>query len=204
MSVAICSRSGLLLLVRMENSTGRPCGIRQSAVAAPFETVGGQQLARPFHRADRRGEAGIDPRLVARRYRAGQRHRLAQIDQADDGVAVDGGGNRLPETLAAQEGLVGRDLRRSSGGQVAQIEKQKAVFQAAAGVDQIVTAALAVFFQGGEVTRPHAADDVALPRLKAQHLIVFAAGEHELQLRSGTAVACRPDPPSSSRDCVPR
>src|ERR1019366_153262 len=136
-------------------------GIRESALAVPFEAVGGEQLARPFHRTGGRREGGIDPGLVARRYGTPQRYGAAEVNQADDGVAVDGGGHGLPEALAAQEGQVGGDLRRRSSGQVSQIEEQKVVFQAAAGAGQFVAASLAVLFQGGEVTRSHAVDDVA-------------------------------------------
>ena len=114
-----------------------PFGVKQRSLAIPGEAVRRQQLSRPFHRTGGRGDALIDPELVARRYRARQRHRAAQVDQADDGVAVDRGGNRLPEALAAQERLVRRDLRGSSGGQFGQVEKQKAVFQAVPGVHTV-------------------------------------------------------------------
>ena len=116
-------------------------GIRQSPVRRPRESVGGQQLARARERADGAGEFGVDPGLVARGNRPRERRRKAQVDQANDGLAVDGQGNGLAETAAVKERL----------GLAVEIEEQEIVLQARTQVLKRVSAAFPVLFQDGVV-----------------------------------------------------
>ncbi len=105
---------------------------------------------------------------------------MSQVDQAHDGIAIDGERDGLAEAEAAQKRLMGGGLGKRCGGNFVEIEQQEVVFQARANVLHHIAAA--VFFQDGEVARAYASHNIGVTRLESHHLAVFRSGNAEIHL----------------------
>ncbi len=85
----------------------------------------------------------IHPTTIPRRDRAPKCGAAALIDEANDGVAIDGRGHGLPKFHIAKPFLFSREIRGRLFAEVVQVEEEEIVFETWAGVGHGVAALLA-------------------------------------------------------------
>src|SRR5579864_2787014 len=122
----------------------------------------------------------IQPAAIPRRNRTPKSGAPALVDEANNGVAIDGGGHRLSEFHVAEPFLFSRETRRRLFAEVVQVEEEKVIFEAGASVGHGVRALLASEYR--EIFCAKAGDQVCLARLKAQNLRVCAWDEEKNKL----------------------
>ena len=179
MIVAIFIRCAFEELVRIENSTGRPVGVKQRTVLVPGKSRGLQELPRMFERTRRMRYGGIGPQLISRRPLIPQRRRAPGINEPHDPLAINRRRNGLPETQILKPRLFLRNIRQILRAEIVQIEKKKIVFEPRAQIVKMIALRQLLSLQHREIVRAETAEHVRLSRLKSDHLRVFARNKRE-------------------------
>ena len=85
----------------------------------------------------------IHPTTISWRDRAPERGAAALIDEANDGIAIDGGRDGLAKSHVAKPFLFSREIGGGFFAEVVQVEEEEVVFEAGAGIGHRVAALLA-------------------------------------------------------------
>src|SRR5580658_635418 len=119
----------------------------------------------------------VDPAAIAGRDRAPERGAAALIDEANDGVAIDGRRDGLAKFHIATPFLFAGEVRGGSFAEVVQVEEEEVVFETRTGIGHGVATLLAR--KDGEVFRAQAGNEVCFARLEAQDLGVGTGDEEK-------------------------
>src|SRR5215475_1199856 len=115
------------------------------------------------------GHGLVNPELVSRGDLVRKGGRPALIHQSDDGVAIYGQRDRLPELVAAKPFLFAPDLRKLLRAQIVEIKKEEIVLEAGAKIIKPVASRTLV---GGErriVLRADFLEQIHVPGLETNH-----------------------------------
>src|ERR1700684_3530811 len=88
-------------------------------------------------------DGGVHPAAISGRDRAPKRGAAALIDEADDGIAIDGCGYGLAKFHVAKPFLFASLIGRGFFAEVIQVEEEEVIFEARAGIGHGVAALLA-------------------------------------------------------------
>lgn len=121
----------------------------------------------------------VDPTMIAGSDRPPKRSAMALIDEAYDGVAVNGGGNGLAEFDEAKPGLITSDFGGGIRTKDIEIEEEEIEFEAGTGVSHGEAALLTS--EGGEIIGGEAGDEIGFAGLETEDLGVGAGDKEKVE-----------------------
>src|SRR5215470_823318 len=128
------------------------------------------------------GDCRVHPQFVSGSYLRPDRRCLAMVNQPDDGLAIDGQRDGLPERLAAKPFLRSADSWQIFSAQIVEVKKQEIVFKPGPQVEKAISPVLLLPFQRCVVIRTDLFQHIKIARLKANNLSILGGNDEEYNL----------------------